>query len=167
MVLEKSLRVLHPDLQAAGRESHWAWLELLKPLGPRPVTHFLQQGHMPQSFKECHSLWVCEYMHTSVGTHGSQRQQIPQICRSYGLLRTVCYDAGSQTRISGGAASSPTSEPSLQPLLIHFVMCASGYIHACQREQQAGLPSLLPPCGFQGSKPGHRGLYSQTASSFT
>jgi hypothetical protein len=31
MVLERQLRVLHPDQQAAGRERHWAWLEHLRP----------------------------------------------------------------------------------------------------------------------------------------
>jgi hypothetical protein len=45
MVLEKELRVLYPGLQAAGRESHWAWLEHLKTQSSPTVTHFLQQGH--------------------------------------------------------------------------------------------------------------------------
>jgi hypothetical protein len=31
MVLEKVLGVLHPDQQAAGRQRHWPWTELLKP----------------------------------------------------------------------------------------------------------------------------------------
>jgi hypothetical protein len=30
MVLEKKLRVLHLDTQAAGRKRYWAWLEFLK-----------------------------------------------------------------------------------------------------------------------------------------
>ena len=33
MVLEKELRVLQEE-----RVSHWAWLELLKPQGPSPVS---------------------------------------------------------------------------------------------------------------------------------
>jgi hypothetical protein len=47
MVLEKELRVLHLDLQAAERErvTHCTWLAHLKPQNPYPVTHFLQQGH--------------------------------------------------------------------------------------------------------------------------
>jgi hypothetical protein len=51
-VLEKELRVLHLDLQAAGRESDWAWLEYLSPQSPPPTAvlpptrpHLLQQGH--------------------------------------------------------------------------------------------------------------------------
>ena len=34
-MLEKLIG-LHLDLQAAGRESHWAWLELQKPQSPGP-----------------------------------------------------------------------------------------------------------------------------------
>jgi hypothetical protein len=42
MVLKKQLRILHLDLQAAGRKRHWGHLgfEISK---PTPVTHFLQQ----------------------------------------------------------------------------------------------------------------------------
>jgi hypothetical protein len=39
------MRILHLDPQAAGRERHWTWVELLTPQSPPPVTHFLQQGH--------------------------------------------------------------------------------------------------------------------------
>jgi hypothetical protein len=42
----EELRVLYVDLQAAGRECHWAWLGLLNPSSsPLPLTNFLQQGH--------------------------------------------------------------------------------------------------------------------------
>lgn len=48
-VLERSLRVLHPDVQAAGREKaieFWACLEHLKSQSPLPETYFLQKGHI-------------------------------------------------------------------------------------------------------------------------
>jgi hypothetical protein len=45
MMLERWLRILHQDPQAAGRERHWAWLVLFRPQSPPPVTHFLQYGH--------------------------------------------------------------------------------------------------------------------------
>jgi hypothetical protein len=45
MVLEKSQRVLYADPQAEGSERHCAWLQLLEPQSPPPVTHVLQQGH--------------------------------------------------------------------------------------------------------------------------
>ena len=48
-VLEKKLKALHPDLQAAGRESHWACLWLLKFQGPFSATPFFQQGHIYSS----------------------------------------------------------------------------------------------------------------------
>lgn len=58
MVLDKELRVLHPDQQIARRESHWALLELLKPQSPLPMTQLLQQDYTysnkvtcPNSFK--------------------------------------------------------------------------------------------------------------------
>jgi hypothetical protein len=41
MMLEKELRVLHLEGQAAGREQHWAWFEHLKAQSPYPVLHFL------------------------------------------------------------------------------------------------------------------------------
>jgi hypothetical protein len=44
-MLEKELRVLHLDPQAAGRERHWAWLKHLKSQSLPPVTHFLQPDH--------------------------------------------------------------------------------------------------------------------------
>jgi hypothetical protein len=45
MALEE-LRVLHQEPQTAGeRESHWTWLELLKPQSPLQVRYFFQQGH--------------------------------------------------------------------------------------------------------------------------
>lgn len=40
-VLEE-LRVLYPDLKAAGRERHWAWLVLLK--FPKPIPSDIQKG---------------------------------------------------------------------------------------------------------------------------
>ena len=36
MLLEKELRILHLDPQAAGRERHWAWLGLQKTSKPTP-----------------------------------------------------------------------------------------------------------------------------------
>jgi hypothetical protein len=45
LVLEKELRVLHLDPQAAGRKNSWAWLRFLKPQSLSLGTHFLQQGH--------------------------------------------------------------------------------------------------------------------------
>lgn len=47
MVLE-NLRVLHPDLQTAGRSRPWAFLEHLKPQNKPLVAHFLE-GHPPNS----------------------------------------------------------------------------------------------------------------------
>jgi hypothetical protein len=44
MVIEKELRVLHPNLKAAEIQSHGSWLRLLKPQS-LPVTNFLQQDH--------------------------------------------------------------------------------------------------------------------------
>jgi hypothetical protein len=44
LVLEEP-RALHLDTQAARREGHRAWLELLKLQSPPSMTHFLQQGH--------------------------------------------------------------------------------------------------------------------------
>jgi hypothetical protein len=38
-----SLRIPHLELQAAGRESLWAWPGLLKPQSLPPVTYILQQ----------------------------------------------------------------------------------------------------------------------------
>jgi hypothetical protein len=49
IVLEKELRVLYLDLQAARRDCDTlARLELLRPQSS-PVTHFLQQGHTSSS----------------------------------------------------------------------------------------------------------------------
>ena len=42
-------RALHPDLQAAGRET-LSWPGPLKSQSPLPVTHLLQQGHTSESF---------------------------------------------------------------------------------------------------------------------
>jgi hypothetical protein len=49
-VLEKWMRILHPDPQAAERKTHDAWLGLLKSQRLHPVTHVLQQGHTSNSF---------------------------------------------------------------------------------------------------------------------
>ena len=38
MVLEKELRVLHPDAQVVERERHWTWIEPLKPKSPLPLS---------------------------------------------------------------------------------------------------------------------------------
>ena len=66
LVLEKELRVLHPDPQAAGRDSEplWARLELLGPLSPPssdtlPLTRpHLLIVPLPLSLRELtHHLW--------------------------------------------------------------------------------------------------------------
>ena len=41
----RSSREFYIWQQAAGREWHWAWFELLKHQSLLPVTQFLQQGH--------------------------------------------------------------------------------------------------------------------------
>lgn len=44
MVLEKELKVLHPDWQGVGRDSEsLAWLKHLRPLSPPAMPHFLKQ----------------------------------------------------------------------------------------------------------------------------
>jgi hypothetical protein len=44
-MLEKEMRVLHPDPKAAGRETASGWVKHLKPENPLPGAHFFQQGH--------------------------------------------------------------------------------------------------------------------------
>jgi hypothetical protein len=41
MVLEEKLKFLYQGPQAAGRERHWPWLELLKPQSLPPGTYLL------------------------------------------------------------------------------------------------------------------------------
>jgi hypothetical protein len=38
------LKVPHPDQQAAGKETSWDWLGILRLKSPPAVTYFLQQG---------------------------------------------------------------------------------------------------------------------------
>ena len=45
--LEKELRVLHSDLQAVGRASHWIQIRILKPQSSHPVTHFSNKAMPP------------------------------------------------------------------------------------------------------------------------
>jgi hypothetical protein len=40
----EELRALHLDWHTAGGASHCAWLELLEPQSPPPVTHFLHRS---------------------------------------------------------------------------------------------------------------------------
>lgn len=57
LVLERQLRVLHPD-QRGGGVGRRTWLEHLKPHRPPPVTHFPQQGHTSNSATPCEPMGV-------------------------------------------------------------------------------------------------------------
>lgn len=108
----KSSTVPYPDLQGAGREWHWAWVEQLKLKSPFPVTDFLQQTHTysskatspnpcqavpfsrDQTF-EYMSLWrgLSYSNHYNVSSaHNCKGQCSPHFpfCLRWSLLSTLC-----------------------------------------------------------------------------